>query len=290
MSKAVIELQKNIIDSNLDVVSILRKAKLISSKLNLTEFNDWIEKELNGYNDYSEIPDYRTVVGEIKAKNPYYGFIPVMMPSSMASEMNSRKLYESISELQNLSKSNEHIIISLPTEISEILCKNAGANFPCYFIFGTHNLLKIIDSVKDKLLDWCLKLEKDGIVGEDFEFNDVEIEKAKNIPQQINYYGPVFNGNINGAQISTGNNNTNEFVSNDLDDLINSIKNVLEEEKINEQSKKEAIELLKDINESVKQNKKKSFVRTMLIGLKDFLINAGAAVTASLITAKLSGL
>ncbi len=290
MSKVVIELQKNIIDNNLDVVSILRKAKLISSKLNLTEFNNWIEKELNGYNEYSEIPDYRTVVGEIKAKNPYYGLIPVMMPSSLASELSTRKLYQSISEIQNLSETNEHIVVNLPTEVSDILCQNTGVNFPCYFIFGAHNLLRIIDNVKDKILEWCLKLEKDGILGENFEFNDTEIEKAKNVSQQINYYGPVINGNVSGTQISTGDNNNNEFASNDFSELINEIKNSLEKEKIDEQSKAEAFEILKDINESIKQNKKKSFVRTMLAGMKDFLINTGAAVTASLITAKLSGL
>lgn len=290
MSKVVIELQKNIIDNNLDVVSILRKAKLISSKLNLTEFNNWIEKELNGYNEYSEIPDYRTVVGEIKAKNPYYGLIPVMMPSSLASELSTRKLYQSISEIQNLSETNEHLVVNLPTEVSDILCQNTGVNFPCYFIFGAHNLLRIIDNVKDKILEWCLKLEKDGILGENFEFNDTEIEKAKNVPQQINYYGPVINGNVSGTQISTGDNNNNEFASNDFSELINEIKNSLEKEKIDEQSKAEAFEILEDINESVKQNKNKSFVRTMLAGLKDFFINTGAAVTASLITAKLSGL
>lgn len=290
MSKVVIELQKNIIDNNLDVVSILRKAKLISSKLNLTEFNNWIEKELNGYNEYSEIPDYRTVVGEIKAKNPCYGLIPVMMPSSLASELSTRKLYQSISEIQNLSETNEHIVVNLPTEVSDILCQNTGVNFPCYFIFGAHNLLRIIDNVKDKILEWCLKLEKDGILGENFEFNDTEIEKAKNVSQLINYYGPVINGNVSGTQISTGDNNNNEFASNDFSELINEIKNSLEKEKIDEQSKAEAFEILKDINESIKQNKKKSFVRTMLAGLKDFLINTGAAVTASLITAKLSGL
>ena len=42
-----------------DIVSALRKAHIIASKLNLTEFDSWILSELNGYKcDEKEIPEY----------------------------------------------------------------------------------------------------------------------------------------------------------------------------------------------------------------------------------------
>lgn len=45
MSKLVIELQKDIIENKIDTISILRKAKLIATKLNLVDFNHWIDHE-----------------------------------------------------------------------------------------------------------------------------------------------------------------------------------------------------------------------------------------------------
>ena len=41
MSKLVIELQKDIIENKTDTISILRKAKLIATKLNLIDFTSF---------------------------------------------------------------------------------------------------------------------------------------------------------------------------------------------------------------------------------------------------------
>jgi len=45
----ILELQQQAIDSNTDILSILRKALLVSRKLELTDFEQWINNELNGY-------------------------------------------------------------------------------------------------------------------------------------------------------------------------------------------------------------------------------------------------
>ena len=49
MSSVVIELQHELLSSDCDIVSALRKAHIIASKLNLAEFDSWILSELNGY-------------------------------------------------------------------------------------------------------------------------------------------------------------------------------------------------------------------------------------------------
>ena len=90
MSKLVIELQKDIIENKIDTISILRKAKLIATKLNLVDFKQWIDHELNGYENYDDIPEYRNIIGEVKAKNPYHGLIPVVMPPSIAEQLNTK--------------------------------------------------------------------------------------------------------------------------------------------------------------------------------------------------------
>ena len=47
----VLELQNEIVSSNCDVVNVLHRAHLIASKLKLTDFDKWIQYELNGYPD-----------------------------------------------------------------------------------------------------------------------------------------------------------------------------------------------------------------------------------------------
>ena len=51
MAKIVIELQHEALKSNFDIMNLLRKAYLVARKLKLQEFEDWINNELNGYNN-----------------------------------------------------------------------------------------------------------------------------------------------------------------------------------------------------------------------------------------------
>ena len=288
MSEIVIDLQNEIINDSCDIMSVLRKAHLIAAKLNLKEFDEWIMKELNGYENYEDIPDYREVIGEIKAYNSMYGLIPVMLPESLAKNLNSRKLFNSISEIVELSKNNKSITINLPTELSKMLCAEAGITFPCYFIFGAHCLLNIIERVKNTILQWCINLEKDGILGSNLKFDEKEKEKAKEIPQQINYYyGQVINGDVNSSTL-TANNTVNNYDK--ASDFINELEKQLANEKIDALKMNDALEVLNDVKESISKKKKPSIIRGALMGLKDFLISAGASVTANLISAKINGL
>ena len=206
MEGLVLELQSEILNSNCDILSILRKAHLMASKLNLNEFDEWIIKELNGYKNYNDIPEYREVTGVIKAHNPVHGLIEVLIPKSLSKDLNSMKLNFSISEIIELSRKNESIKMLLTAEISELLCSEIGITFPCYFIFGVHCLLDIIEKVKNTILQWCIDLGKAGIVGTNLKFNDNEIKKAKEVLQNNTYYiSQVFNGDIKSSNFSFNN-------------------------------------------------------------------------------------
>jgi len=83
MNKAtsiVLELQQLAIDRNNNISDLLRKALLVSSKLGLDDFKEWINNELHGYRG-KEVPLYRKVRAQVKANNPYNGLIPVRFGS-----------------------------------------------------------------------------------------------------------------------------------------------------------------------------------------------------------------
>ena len=70
----VIELQKQAIDTDSDVVSLLRKAYLVARKLDIKDFEEWINSELNGYTDYDKIPDPPSC-------GPHYSWPPLHLRS-----------------------------------------------------------------------------------------------------------------------------------------------------------------------------------------------------------------
>ncbi len=71
--------------------------------------------------------------------------------------------------------------------------------------------------------------------------------------------------------------------------LIEDIENNIEKDEIENAKKEEVIEILNDIKESVSKKKKTSIIKNALLGLKDFLISAGATITANIINSKING-
>ena len=67
MKGIVIELEKEALNEQASVESLLRKAYLVARKLKLEEFEEWINNEQNGYK--GNALDYRMINGEYKAWN-----------------------------------------------------------------------------------------------------------------------------------------------------------------------------------------------------------------------------
>ena len=63
----VLNLQNDVMQSDCDIVNVLRKAHAIAAKLNLNNFDSWIINELYGYTSEENIPRYRHVRGQLKA-------------------------------------------------------------------------------------------------------------------------------------------------------------------------------------------------------------------------------
>lgn len=297
MSSIVIELQQELLNKDCDILQVLRKAHLIASKLRLTEFDLWIQSELNGYmtNNQDDIPDYRQIHGQVKAWNPYHGWIPVILQDAKIEDvLCNRKIGESIGEIQELyDKSKGNITLTFTADVANTLDSMCDAPFKTNYSLhvSKHCLKSIIDKVTNALMEWTLELERKGILGENMTFNENETASAKELPQQINnYYGTIVNGNVSASQISSGNNNTFTYNSELVSNAIQEIRDSLSNESISQEDKDTAIEILEDISSKLEQNKKPGIIKSALLGLKDFILAAGADVTAALIVAKINGM
>ena len=128
-------------------------------------------------------------------------------------------------------------------------------------------------------------------MGENMSFSEQETRSAKDIPQQINnYYGNYINGNISGSQIVSGNSNTVAYNAAAVQDVITEIRESINKEPIAKEDLESILETLEDISKKIAQNKKPGVIKTAFMGLRDFVISAGAEVTGALISAKISNL
>jgi hypothetical protein len=72
---AIIEqIQRDAVDDQVRISTLLRKVKLAAAKLGLGTIEDWVESELNGYD--GRVPDYRIVYGRPMFQNPVRGWEP----------------------------------------------------------------------------------------------------------------------------------------------------------------------------------------------------------------------
>ena len=204
MSGIVLELQSDALDINVDIATLLRKAFLVARKLKLSEFEEWVNHEINGYQNHSECPDYREVRGELKSWNPYHGWMPVLIDApELYNFISYRKVPNSIASIVHLLKSGNSPSMPIP---SGVLAKIANitdveANYAIFF--SKNSFEAIIESVRTKILDWSMVLEENGITGDGLSFSDREKEIATNTPQVVNYTN-VFYKDAENVQIQQG--------------------------------------------------------------------------------------
>jgi hypothetical protein len=55
------DIQSAATDSKVEISTVLRKAKILAAKLQNPEFESWVDRELNGYEDCSNLPLYRKI-------------------------------------------------------------------------------------------------------------------------------------------------------------------------------------------------------------------------------------
>jgi hypothetical protein len=198
MASLIEELQRDVLNLNLRVGDLLRKAKTIAVKLDLPEFEKWVENELNGYPS-GNVPDYRILEGHVKGRNPFHGWQPVHFNDTATEQKFSRRhIYDTVAEMESLvaNARDRELMIPLSAEAKHLLRDVTGFDFDFAIVVPPSALVGILDAIRNTLLEWSLKLEKSGVKGEGMSFSPDERKKAREA--QVIY-------NIGSIQTLTGN-------------------------------------------------------------------------------------
>lgn len=181
MASLVLQLQSAALDRDKPISDLLRMALVTAAKLGVTEIEEWLRHELDGYGE-APIPEYRKLRGELRARNPFHGWLPVQFPSAEALERYSIGLIgEPISAIEKLVKDSAVIGFGLPAAIDFNLRKSMNYNVPILLHVQSPTVHTILDAVRNRVLDWSLQLEKAGVVGDGMTFSDREQQRANTI-------------------------------------------------------------------------------------------------------------
>jgi len=199
VSKALVpQFQEEITFGQKRIQDLLRMAQLISAKLGLTDLQRWIEYELDGYPNIKSAPDYRTVVStELQYFNPYRGWCAAVGHGTFRFA-----IIQPVTELEDFAK-RDHVEFA-STKPVRLVSLSGDSGFPNmnqrYIISGSE-FVRILGTVKSKLLAWSIELEQRNILGENMAFNEHEKDSAKqqtfNIQTMHGVIGDVTDSQVN---------------------------------------------------------------------------------------------
>jgi hypothetical protein len=292
MKSIIQELQAGATDRNQVVSDLLRKAKIVAVKLDLTDFLRWIENELNGYKEPQDIPSYRRITGEPKGWNPYHGWIPVTFNESRVLEkISTIPNNQPVRELEEVFESKSDTLqIPYPPEAQVTLGKAVGFQTRFALIVSRSSLAGILDAVRNIILDWSLKLEKEGILGEGISFSRQEREKAHE-PTTIVKVGKIerFVGNLGTMtdQASMIITQINKETIPQIKDLTEQIKKYITEIDLTQNDKTTVEKNMQELAAEIMQdNPQPSRISTLLGSVKRIMEGAsGSIIAQGIITA-----
>jgi hypothetical protein len=286
MSSLVLDLQKETMDSDSETSKLLLKAYAVANKLKIDEFEKWAELELDGYHG-EEIPPYRNVRGELKYWDPFQGYKDFLIDhEGLYDIFSTRNLNNSIAELEDLHKQGgtDPVIFPIPPEIQISFLKRFNTDVgPQYLFVATPRIKAILDAVRKIVLDWALKLEEDGILGEDSKFT---IREKKIAEEKSSKYNTMIKDSV--VQIGEGNvQNVNQINLEEVSDLLKNIKESLDDLQLDEDNEKELNAGIDTIDSQMSlQQPNQVIIKESLKSIRNVLEGcAGSAITPVLVGA-----
>lgn len=207
MASLVLELQYAAADESASIAELLRKARLIATKLGQAEFETWAKLELDGYRDDAELPPYRLLNCSVQAFNPMQGrWIPVIFQENLPG-LTTAPVKQGIAEIKHLVESGQGTLqMPFSSATTHRLMQSLDVPLEPKRIISRVGLVGILEGVRNRIIDFTVQLEREGILGDGLQFT----QKEKRAAQHVTFH-QVFGGNV--GNVSNVSNSENVNVS-----------------------------------------------------------------------------
>lgn len=222
MTSLVLEVQAAAMDDKVSLAAVLRKAKVLSFKLQVTSINDWLEKETGGYPNHiqiDELPDYRVLIGRPVYFNPYNGVCPLVSDDpKMQAVMSYAELRDSVASIEsNLETGKNSFHVPYPHELAHRFQQQIMGMTPSVQI-SRGALVAVLEGVRNIVLDWAMELEAKGVLGEGMTFSDTDRARAAMATKTTINNVTNIQGDVNNSQLQQASDNSAQAQSNvDID-------------------------------------------------------------------------
>ena len=168
------DIQNAATDSSSDVGALLRKCKILATRLENQQLEDWLIWESNGYREDIPVPDYRIWHLEVKGyfSGPFNSGLrnapipTILLPENVRKSYNEYKCRMSISAIESAIEGNEGGMLQVSTgNLAVTLGTKVYENMnclQCWAEFGVGSLVEVLNAVRNRVLDFSLALWKES--------------------------------------------------------------------------------------------------------------------------------
>jgi hypothetical protein len=242
------EIQDAATNQNVNIATVLRKAKILAARLQNPEFIDWVDRELNGYPEPKTVPEYRIVPALVRGNlsDGYRQFsnAPIMtsfLPPELEGWGGPVPLTGSISKYAFMIEDNANGELHYPWPQEVAVKFGSGGYNPrmqclgAWLVVSKGSVVAMIETVRNRVLDFVLGIEAAAPEAGEGAIGDSPVPQEK-VSQMFNTYvmGGVNNIAAGGSNITQS--NSNGVAAGDLASLLSFLR-------VNGISEKDAHEL-----------------------------------------------
>lgn len=261
------EIQDGVIDPKVDIVYVLRKCKVLASRLRSSELGKWVDLELNGYTERNDLPDYR--IGDAQSKGHFTGpggsslrnaDIPLSCIKEEYRDVVSKTYFmEPISAYVDILNGPDRSGLQQPWP-PDLVAHVAGDIYhfmncmQAWKVIPRGAIVGLVDAVRNRVLNFVLELEAESPSAGEGTAGTAEISSRKvNQVFHTHIYGNV--GNISEGSQDVRQSASMSITTNDVSALKSYLKSIgIPEDRIT------------DLQQAIEIDPKKEVIKTKRLG------------------------
>ncbi|MBU4277584.1 MAG: hypothetical protein KKC30_12650 [Proteobacteria bacterium] len=195
------------VNGDSDLSTLLRKCKVLASRLGSKPLEDWLIWESNGYPNHVNVPEYR--MWPLAIKGHFSGplgsglrnvTVPMrFIPKEVRPSYQSYKCRQSISLVEKALQKTDDKSLRVPTgDLVVALGTNVYNGMNCLQVwaeFSPSHFVELLNSVRNRILDFALAVWKENPKAGDVDGKPTSIIESSKVTQ-------IFNFTIHGGNTS----------------------------------------------------------------------------------------
>ncbi len=208
------DIQNTAVDSTTDISTLLRKCKILAARLGNAKFQEWVDSELNGYDEIESLPEYRIL--HVESRGHFAGAFgsslqhtpipPSCLPNEFRDQITKSYLMAPISAYSSLinKKENNNVQEPWPADVVALYGSQIYKNMNClsaWKVIPFNALVAIVDTIKTRILSFALEIESEAPDAGEAQLNKPPLSQER--------VSQVFNTFISGTvqNVATGSSN-----------------------------------------------------------------------------------